>query len=173
MSPDWKAIALRSLMLLTAFACTMPLISRIAHAKAPPADPCTVLPATELNAVLGQQFGPPATSPMAAAVANGVTGTQCRYVALGGSPRTVTLVIYFDRSDAEAATNLAPLSKLFHPTKTLTGFADTVYLDSGYAVHAREGRARYYINIAPIGTYTPQAEKNLTDLTAYVAAQVK
>ena len=173
MSPDWKVHAPRVLRLLTALACMMPLTCRIAHAKAAPADPCSVLPATELNAVLGQQFGPPAKSLMPPGVANGVTGSQCRYFALGGSPRTVTLIIYFDPSDADAETNLTQLSKLFHPIKTLTGFADIAYLDASYAVHARQGRVRYYINITPIGTYTPEAEKNLTDLTAYVAAQVK
>ena len=118
-----------------------------ANANAAPADACSVLPATELNAVLGQQFGQPAKSPMPAAVANGVA--------------------------ADAETNLAQLSRLFHPTKTLPGIADTVYLDASYAIHARQGRARYYINIAPIGTYTPATEKRLTDLAAYVAARVK
>jgi hypothetical protein len=144
-----------------------------ANANAAPADACSVLPATELNAVLGQQFGQPAKSPMPAAVANGVTGTQCRYNPAGGSPPTVTLIIYFDASAADAETNLAQLSRLFHPTKTLPGIADTVYLDASYAIHARQGRARYYINIAPIGTYTPATEKRLTDLAAYVAARVK
>jgi hypothetical protein len=173
MSLDWKVGTPRFLILLIALACMMALSCRIAHGKAPPADPCSVLSTTELNAVLGQQFAAPAKTPMPAAVAKGVTGSQCRYAALGGAPRTVTLIIYFDPSDADAQTNLAQLSKSFHPMKTLPGSADTAYLDANYAVHARQGRARYYINIGPVGTYTPEVEKHLTDLTAYVAAQVK
>jgi len=132
-----------------------------------------VLPAAELATVLGQQFAAPTNSPMPAAVANGVTGTQCRYRTLAGPARTVTLIIYFDASAAEAQANLSQLANIFHPIQTLTGIADTVYLDAGHAVHARQGRARYYLNIAPVGSFTPETQKNLTDLTAYVATQIK
>jgi hypothetical protein len=151
----------------------MATTGRRAYADAAAADPCALLPATELHAVLGQQFGAPAKTPMPAAVANGVAGTQCRYTVVGGLPPTVTLIIYFDASAADAETNLAQLSKLFHPTKTLPGIADAVYLDASYGIHARQGRVRYYIKITAIDAYTPAVEKNLTDLTAYVAAHVK
>jgi hypothetical protein len=160
-------------MLLAAWTCVTSIACAVAYAKDVPADPCSVLPATELNAALGQQFAAPAKNSLPAAVANGVTGTQCIYHTLTGSPRTVTLIIYFDQSAADAQANLMQLSQMFHPIQTLTGIADTVYLDAGHAVHARQGRARYYINVAPTPSFTPEAQKSLTDLTAYVAAQVK
>jgi hypothetical protein len=174
MSADGKVQTVRSLMLAAILICMTPITCRIASGKAAPVDPCSVLPATELNAVLGQQFGPPSQNPLPPAVANGVTGNQCIYHALAGSPRTVTLIIYFDGSDADAESNLAQLAKFFHPTKTLTGIADAAYLDANNAVHARAGRARYYINVTTTAGAPPsEPEKNLRELTAYVAAQVK
>jgi hypothetical protein len=162
-----------SMMVAAAWVCAALMTCAIASASASPADPCSVLPLTELAAVLGQQFGAPTSSAMPAAVANGVSGTQCRYHTLAAPERTVTLIIYFDASAAEAQANLTQLANIFHPIQTLTGVADTVYLDAGHAVHARQGRARYYINIAPAGSFTPETQKNLTDLTAYVASQIK
>jgi hypothetical protein len=158
---------------MAALACLMCAPWTFANAKATPADPCSILPTTELSTVLGVKYGSPTKLPMPPAVANGVAGTKCVYQMLGGPSRPVILIVYFDASDADADANLTQLAKLFHPTKTLMGFADAAYLDANHGVHARQGRVRYYINILPSGTYDAQAEKQLTDLTAYVAAQVK
>jgi hypothetical protein len=35
-----------------------------------------------------------------------------------------------------------------------------------------QGKVRYYINIVPIGTYTPQKEKQLKDLATWVSGQL-
>jgi hypothetical protein len=144
-----------------------------ANADAPPADPCSLLPAAELKAVLGVKFDSPTKVSMPPAVAFGVTGTKCVYQAGGADPHTVILIVYVDGSGTEADANLTKLANLFHPIRTLTGFADAAYLDADHGVHARQGRVRYYINIMPVVAYNAQAEKKRTDLTAYVAAQVK
>jgi hypothetical protein len=82
----------------------------LVNADAPPADPCALLPAAELKAVLGVKFDSPTKVSMPPAVAFGVTGTKCVYQAGGADPHTVILIVYVDGSGAEADANLTKLA---------------------------------------------------------------
>jgi hypothetical protein len=141
------------------------------QAKALPSDVCALLPGGQLAKVLGQPFGPPAKT-TAPAAQDQVIGTDCTYQTTKGLPRKVLFRIYLDPSTAVAKDTFTKLSAYFAPNRAVPGIGDTAYLDASHAIHVQKGRVRYYLNIAPVGTDTATAEKQLQALATWVAAQL-
>jgi hypothetical protein len=147
------------------------------QAKDLPSDLCALLPAAHLDKALQETYDPPAKSTAPAAFPGDASGTQCDYRNDSnwtgkGLPRKVVFIVYVDGSPAVARDNFTKLSKFFGNSTPVTGVGDAAYRDSNYALHVLMGKARYYINIIPIGTYTPEKEKQLKDLAAWVAGQL-
>jgi len=143
-----------------------------AWSKEPPADLCSLLPVAKLTKVLNQTFDSPVKSTAPAAYHNTPTGTQCSYASKDGIPRKIVFITYVEPSAAAAKDNFAKLKMWFGPPTPVAGVGDEAYRDSNYAIHVQKGRVRYYINMVPIGTYTPEKEKQLKDLADWVAGQI-
>jgi hypothetical protein len=143
-----------------------------AWSKEPPADLCSLLPAAKLTKVLNQTFDSPVKSTAPAAYRNTPTGTQCDYPSKDGFPRKIVFITYVEPSAAAAKENFGKLKMWFGPNTPVAGVGDDAYRDSNYAIHVQKGRVRYYINMVPIGTYTPEKEKQLKDLADWVAGQI-
>ena len=147
------------------------------QAKDLPSDLCALLPGTQSGKVLQETYGPPAKSTAPAAFPGDASGSECdyrndSYQTGKGLPRKVVFIVYVDRSPAVAQDNFTKLSKFFGTNTPVTGVGDAAYRDSNYALHVLKGKVRYYINIIPIGTYTPEKEKQLKDLATWVAGQL-
>jgi hypothetical protein len=143
-----------------------------AWCKEPPTDLCSLLPAAKLTKVLNQTFDSPVKSTAPAAYHNTPTGTQCSYASKDGFPRKIVFITYVEPSAAAAKENFAKLKMWFGPPTPVAGVGDDAYRDSNCAIHVQKGRVRYYINMVPIGTYTPEKEKQLKDLAESVAGQI-
>lgn len=144
----------------------------ILAAKEPPSDTCSLLPASQLQTTLKQPFGAPQRSTAPAAYPGLPSGTECDYLSPQGFARMVVFIAYVDPSSALAKQTFEKLSMWFAPKSKPAGIGDSAYIDNSYAIHVLKGRVRYYINIVPIGTFTPEKEKQLRDLATWVAAQI-
>jgi len=132
-----------------------------ATAAEPPADLCALLPAAEVSKILGRAYDSPQESVAPRPFANTATGTDCNYLARGSK---LWFRVYVDPSPSAAAHLFAKLSAFHGPPTPVTGLGDEAYLDSRHALHARKGKVRFYINLDPLGTFTPAVEKQLRDL---------
>jgi hypothetical protein len=141
-------------------------------AKEPPSDSCSLLPASQLQKTLRQSFGTPQRGTAPAAYPGLPSGTECDYRSPQGFARMVVFIAYVDPSPALAKQTFDKLSTYFAPKSRRAGIGDSAYIDDAYAIHVLKGRMRYYINIVPIGTFTPEKEQQLRDLAAWVAAQI-
>ena len=141
-------------------------------AKVLPTDTCSLLPPGELQKVLEQHFGAPQRSTAPAAYPGLPSGTECDYMAQNGLTRKVVFIFYADPSAAGAKETFGKLSMWFAPKSRPSGIGDAAYIDGDHAIHVLKGKVRYYINIIPIGTITPQKEKQLRDLAVSVAARI-
>ena len=152
-------------------------IAPILHAAAPPAkelpsDTCSLLPERQLQEIFDQSFGRPQRSTAPAAHPGQSVGTECEYTTQSGLARKVIFIVYVDPSAAKAKETFEKLSIWFAPKSQLAGIADSAYIDENHAIHIVKSKIRYYINIIPIGTITPEKEKQLRDLAAFVSAQI-
>src|ERR1700683_3330021 len=50
----------------------------------------------------------------------------------------------------------------------MISLGDEAYFDDKHTLHVRKGRIRFYLNLDPIGTFTPAIEKQLKDLASRV-----
>jgi hypothetical protein len=169
---DQRIFSLRILAAMAAVILFSFLSVRAAWSKELPADLCSLLPVAKLTKVLNQTFDSPAKSTAPAAYHNTPTGTQCSYASKDGIPRKIVFITYVEPSAAAAKDNFAKLKMWFGPPTPVAGVGDEAYRDSNYAIHVQKGRVRYYINMVPIGTYTPEKEKQLKDLADWVAGQI-
>ncbi len=165
--------AVRVVAMLLAFGI---LLCAPLAAKELPSDVCTLLPAAQLEKVLQETYDPPMKSTAPAAFRGGASGTECNYkndsYRTGqGLPRKVVFIVYVDASPAIAKDTFNKLNAVFGPSTPVPGIGDAAYRDSGYALHVVKGKVRYYINMIPMETYTPEKEKQLKDLVKWVAEQ--
>ncbi|MBV8171875.1 MAG: hypothetical protein JO219_08100 [Candidatus Eremiobacteraeota bacterium] len=138
-----------------------------AIAKPVPQDPCTLLPASELQSILGQAFGKPASTVAPAAYANLPTGTDCTYTSDQNGGGTVLFRIYSDPSPAVAKDAFAKLS-LFYPAKSKPpNLGDSAYIDVSEAIHVLKGNVRFYISVKPA-----TKDRQLIDLAGWVVKQL-
>jgi hypothetical protein len=155
-----------SLIATTFLACAV----QSAMAAEPPADLCSLLPATEVSKTLGQTFASPQESVAPRPFANTNTGTDCNYLSKGGSK--LWFRVYVDPSPAAATDLFARLRMFYGPPTPVKGLGDEAYLDSQHALHVRKGKVRFYLNLSPMATFTPEKEKQLNNLAAAVAGRL-
>jgi hypothetical protein len=53
----------------------------------------------------------------------------------------------------------------------MISLGDEAYFDEQHTLHVRKGRIRFYLNLDPIGTFTPAIEKQLKDLASRVSGR--
>lgn len=141
----------------------------VASATEAPADVCSLLPAAEVSKTLGQTYGSPGKKVAPRPFANTVTGTDCSYSA---AQSTLLFRAYFDPS-APAATDLfVKLGKYFGTATPIVGLADEAYFDEAHGLHVRKANVRFYINLSPIGKFTPAIEQQLKDLASQVSRRL-
>jgi hypothetical protein len=141
-----------------------------ARASEPPADLCSLLPAAEVSKTLAQAYDSPQKSVAPRPFANTATGTDCNYLSKDGSK--LWFRAYVDPSPAAATELFARLSAFYGPPTPVKGLGDEAYFDAQHALHVRKGKVRFYLNLSPMGTFTPARQKQLTDLAGAVAAQL-
>ena len=141
---------------------------QIARSNEPPADLCSLLPATQVSKTLGRTYEAPQKSEAPRPFANTNTGTDCNYLAKGSK---LWFRIYVDPSPSAAADLFAKLSKFYGTPKKVSGLGDEAYFDEQHALHVRKGKVRFYLNLNPIDS-PATAEKQLTDLANSVVAQL-
>src|SRR5271166_5622055 len=140
-------------------------VVHVARATEAPADVCSLLPAAEVSKTLGQAYDSPQKRVAPRPFANTVSGTDCSYEA---TQSTLLFRAYFDPSPSAATDLFAKLGKYFGTPTPIAGLADEAYFDEDHGLHARKGNVRFYINLSPIGKFTPVIEKQLKDLASQV-----
>jgi hypothetical protein len=143
---------------------------RSARANEPPADVCSLLPAADVSKTLGREFGSPRKSVAPRPYRNTAEGTDCHYQSKDGSE--LLFRGYVDPTPAAAADLFDRLAKFFGAPTPIAGLGDQAYFDAEHALHARKGKVRFFINLTPMGTFTPAREKQLKDLANRVAGQL-
>lgn len=142
-----------------------------AGAKELPSDICSLLGPQQLEKTLGQPFGPALKSTAPPAYAGQQPGTNCRYTGLKSTAQVVILIVYVDRSPAEAKQTFQKLSVWYPATSKPSGIGDSAYIDSSHAIHVLKGTVRYFIN-AGSGASDTVVDKQVQDLATSVAAQI-
>jgi hypothetical protein len=160
----WAGSVFASLTLYLAVAAATP--------AAPAPDACDLLTAAHLQQTLGQAFDGPEHSVAPAAFPGERAGTQCNYRMTSDHARQVVFIEYIDASAADAKAAFDKLSAWFPPTSQPFGVGDSAYIDDNRAIHVLKGRIRYYINIIPFGSASPEKQKQLRDLADWVAVQL-
>ena len=143
---------------------------RSATANELPTDLCSVLPAADASKILGQVFASPQKSVAPRPFANTNTGTDCNYLSKSGSK--LWFRVYVDPSNSAAADLFTRLSQFYGPPTPVKGLGDEAYFDKQHALHVRKAYVRFYINVSPMGTFTPAKEKQIEDLAAAVAGRL-
>jgi hypothetical protein len=161
---------LRKLSLIAATCLVTACTVQSARASEAPADLCSLLPAAEVSKVLGQAYGSPEKTVAPRPFANTNTGTDCNYRSKEGSK--LWFRAYVDPSSSAAADLFARLSKFYGPPTPIKGLGDEAYFDAQHALHARKGKVRFYINLDPLGNFTPAREKQLRDLASAVTGRL-
>jgi hypothetical protein len=140
-----------------------------AQAAEPPADLCSLLPAAEVSKTLGRDYDAPQKTVAPRPYQNTASGTDCNYLAKGSK---LWFRAYVDPSPAAAAELFARLSKFYGSQTPVAGLGDGAYFDEQHALHVRKGKLRFYLNLDPIGTFTPAIEKELKDLASLVSGRL-
>ncbi|HLV96102.1 MAG TPA: hypothetical protein VKS44_12990 [Candidatus Acidoferrales bacterium] len=152
-------------VVLTAAFFLLPLNATAAGANLP-SDLCSLLTPQQLQKTFGQPFGAPTKGSFPAPYMGMSEGTKCDYEQKGGHGG-VTLIVYVDRSPAEAKQNFDKLSMWFPPKSKPAGIGDSAYIDSNHAIHVLKGKVRYFISIN-----SNPSDKQTIDLAKSVAAQI-
>jgi hypothetical protein len=162
----------RNLSLIAAIFLVTNCVVHSARAAEPPADVCSLLPAAEVNTTLGQAYNSPQKSVAPRPFANTAEGTDCSYRPKGATQSTLLFRAYFDPSPSAAADLFTRLSKFYGTPTPIAGLGDTAYFDEAHGLHVRKGNVRFYINLDPMGTFTPTLEKKLKDLAGLVSGRL-
>jgi hypothetical protein len=158
----------RTLLLIAATFVATTCAVNSARATEPPADLCTLLPATEVSKTLGRTFDAPQKSVAPRPFANTVEGTDCNYLGKGSK---LWFRAYVDPSPSVAADLFAKLSKFYGTQTPVPSLGDEAYFDPQHGLHVRKGKVRFYLNLDPLD-FTPAVEKQLKDLASRVAGQL-
>lgn len=142
-----------------------------AAAKDLPSDICSLLAPQALQKTLGQPFGAAEKNTALPAYAGQPAGTNCTYAGQKSRSQVVNLIVYVDRSPAEAKTTFERLSAWFPATSKPSGIGDSAYIDKDHAIHVLKGSVRYFINISSQDP-APAREKQAQDLATSVAAEI-
>ncbi len=145
---------------------------RPASANEPPADLCSLLPATEVTKTLGQSYDSPQKSVAPRPYANTAQGTDCHYASKNNQASTLWFRTYVDPSPATATDLFARLKIFYSPPTPVAGLGDEAYFDSKHGLHVRKGKVRFFLTLENMKSFTPANEKQLKDLAARVLAQL-
>ncbi|MBV8082510.1 MAG: hypothetical protein JO347_10190 [Candidatus Eremiobacteraeota bacterium] len=149
--------------ILLATVVALALAPAALSAKPVPSDRCTLLPASELQTVLGQSFGKPVETTAPSPFAGIPEGTDCTYT--GGDK--VLFRIYVDPSSSVAQQTFARLEP-FYPAKSKPPhLGDSAYIDTSQGIHVLKGSVRFYINAGP-----DAKDQQLIDLATSIAKQL-
>jgi hypothetical protein len=142
-----------------------------AEAKDLPSDICSLLGAQQLQKTFGQPFGAASKSSAPPAYLGQAAGTNCGYSSERGAPIDITLIVYVDRSPAEAKQTFEKLSAFYPATSKPSGIGDSAYIDKEHAIHVLKGKVRYYISVSSNAADAVK-EKQAKDLAVSVAGQI-
>ncbi len=142
-----------------------------AAAKDLPSDICSLLGPQQLQKTLGEPFGSPVKNTAPPAYSGQAPGTNCRYADQKSGRHEVVLIVYVDRSPAEAKDTFAKLSAWYPATSKPSGIGDSAYIDKNHAIHVLKGSVRFFINVASSDSGAA-LEKQAQDLATAVAAQI-
>lgn len=159
---------IKSSLIATAFLVATCVV-HVARATEAPADVCSLMTAADVSKTLGQTYESPEKKVAPRPFANTVSGTDCSYRA---AQSTLLFRAYFDPSPSAATELFAKLSKYFGTPTPIAGLADEAYFDKDHGLHARKGNVRFFINLAPIGNYTPAVEQQLKNLATLVSGRL-
>jgi len=138
-----------------------------ARAADPPADPCSLLPASDVARITGKNYNPPQSSAAPRPYANTNAGTDCTYAARGSGDQLLFRV-YFDNSPAQATDLFAKLRMFYSPPTPVPGIGDDAYFDPRHAIHVRKGKVRYFLQLGD----AEANQKALSALAALVAGKL-
>jgi hypothetical protein len=134
----------RKSLLTSGILCVLAFTAPITHAATAPADPCSLLSASDVSNAAGEAFGSPKSSVAPRPYANTVQGTDCRYESTHGSD-TLLFRIYFDPSPDDATGLFAKLKLFYSPPTPVSGVGDEGYFDPRNGLHVRKGNVRYFL----------------------------
>ena len=134
-----------------------------ANAAEPPADLCSLLPASLVSKTLGSTYSSPEKTVAPRPYPNTNSGTDCMYKS--GS-HELLFRAYVDPSASASAALFAKLKMFFGSGSTdVSGVGDEAYMDKLHGIHVRKGKVRYYIT-------GPREEKPITSLAVEVGKQL-
>ncbi len=134
-----------------------------ANAAEPPADLCSLLPASVVSKTLGSSYGSPEKTVAPRPFPNTNSGTDCTYKS--GS-HELLFRAYVDPSASASAALFAKLKMYFGSGSTVvSGVGDEAYMDKLHGIHVRKGKVRYYLT-------GPREEKPVTALALEVGKQL-
>jgi hypothetical protein len=154
-----KAILVGAAVIVTA------AISPSARAATAPADPCSLLTATDVSKSMGMASVALEKTVAPRPYANTVEGTDCHYSPSNGSGE-VLFRIYFDPSATEATGLFAKLKLFYSPPTPVTGIGDEAYFDPRHGLHVRKGNVRFFLS------FGANTDTQLKDLASMVAGQI-
>jgi hypothetical protein len=117
-------------------------VTHSASAASPPADPCSLLPASAVSKILGSPYEAPQSSVAPRPFRDTVEGTDCTYRSGGHG---IQFRIYFDPSPADAKSLFARLRTYYGGTDA-PGVGDEAYIDKKHAIHGLKSNVRYFIS---------------------------
>jgi hypothetical protein len=141
-----------------------------AAAKDLPSDVCSLISPQQLQKMLGQPYSLTDKAAAPPAYRGQAAGTTCRYEDKSGR-HAVVLIVYADKSPAEAKETFDKLSAWFPADSKPSGIGDSAYMDKNHAIHVLKGNVRYFINVGS-GDSAAAEEKEAQDLAISVAAQI-
>ena len=106
-------------------------------------DPCSWLTPAQLTKEFYGPFKPPVKTSAIPAWAGQNPGTQCVY----SGQRTVMLIVYVDRSVAEAKRTFEGMMGSFYKVESKpSGLGDEAYFDTHFGLHILKGKTRLFID---------------------------
>ena len=129
--------------------------AQFATAAEPPADLCSLLPASVVSKTLGVKYDPPVKTVAPRPYANTVEGADCNYQSHSAN---LLFRAYADPSASASKDLFARLKAFFGVGSTdVSGLGDEAYLDTKHGLHVRKGRVRFFLS----GSGTDEQLKNL------------
>lgn len=146
--------------------------ARSARANEPPADLCSLLPATQVSSTLGTTYDAPQKSVAPRFSAGTPEGTDCTYQPKDAAGSKLLFRGYVDASAEDTSWLFRRLKTFYKTTTPVSELGDEAYFDDAHGLHVRKGKVRLFFNLAPPGNFNAEKEKQMKDLAARVVAQL-
>lgn len=130
--------------------------ANVAHAQA---DPCSWFTPAQLTKEFGGAFKPVEKTSAIPAYRGQNPGTRCVF----SGPNTVMLIVYVDKSAAEAKSTFESMMGSFYKVDSKpSGLGDEAYFDSRKGLHILKGKTRLFIDTGV--SDKAKAHQSATDL---------